>query len=126
LSRAITILVLFFTLIISSCSAGSSDSQGQTSQSLIEDGKRVYNIQCASCHALEKDKVVVGPSLYAIATNASKRVEGQDARSYIEASILNPNEYVVPGSPGLMPSDFGQRLSEDELEALIAYMLTLK
>jgi hypothetical protein len=49
------------------------------------------------------------------------------ASAYIRDSILNPNAYVVEGfSEGLMPLDMKDQMSPDDLEAVVAYLLTLK
>ncbi len=40
--------------------------------------------------------------------------------------MLNPNEYVVQGFPESMPPDFGKRLTGEEFDAIIAYLLTLQ
>jgi hypothetical protein len=52
-------------------------------------------------------------------------VPGLDAQAYIEQSILDPNAFVVEGFPsGVMPQDFRSRLSQDELQALVDYLLS--
>ena len=38
--------------------------------------------------------------------------------------MLSPGAYVVPGYPDAMPPDLGKRLRGDELDAVVAYMLT--
>ncbi len=46
--------------------------------------------------------------------------------AYLRESIINPNAKVVEGfSPNLMPLDFGQRLSEEQIASIIAYIKTL-
>ena len=66
--------------------------------------------------------VIVGPPL---AATAETRVAGRDARSYIEQSIFDPSAYLNPGHKDLMPKTFGPILSQEELNALEAYLLTL-
>jgi len=53
-------------------------------------------------------------------------MDGLDARQYIELSILKPDAYLVEGFPNTMPSDFGKKLTSEELNDLVAYLLTLK
>ena len=58
---------------------------------------------------------------------ASERVPGMDARAYITQSILDPSAYVVEGFPdGLMPRKLDQELSKEDVEAVVAYLMTLK
>ncbi len=82
---------------------------------------------CSRCHGMTGDTVIVGPSLAGIATRGRERIQGMDAEGYIRNSIEDPTAYTVQGfSEGLMPLDLKDQLSEEELEALVAYLLTLK
>ena len=97
-----------------------------------ERGKELFNAPavagqagCTSCHSLEPDVTLVGPSLAGVATRAAQRVPGMSAAEYLKQSLLNPNAYVVEGFPqGVMPTYKG--LSEQDLQDLIAFLLTLK
>ncbi len=85
------------------------------------------NTGCHICHSLQPNTVIVGPSLAGIATRAASRVPGMSAEEYIRQSILQPNAYVVPGFPaGVMPSNFSELLTAEQLDDLIAFLLTLK
>ena len=53
-------------------------------------GKTVFSLYCASCHAIVPDTVILGPSLAGIAPRAGERLPGVDAESYIRSSILAP------------------------------------
>lgn len=89
-------------------------------------GQRLFQANCASCHATSPDTVIVGPSLAGIVDRAGTRVAGQDASDYIKTSILDPGAYVNAGFDNLMPKTFGRMFNNEEMEALIAYLLTLK
>lgn len=81
---------------------------------------------CITCHLLEDGITGLGPSLMGLNTVAETRVPGMDAREYVRASIVDPNAYVVEGyAPNLMYPDYGTRLSETEIEALIDFVLSL-
>ncbi len=67
----------------------------------------------------------MGPSLAGIGTRAAEHIPDMDARTYIEQSILNPDAYIVEGFPNAMPNDFGKKLSGEELDALVHFLLTL-
>ncbi len=78
---------------------------------------------CSSCHAIAKDQVLVGPSLYGIWNTAATREPGVAARDYVFESILTPNKFVANGfAQGLMPASFAQSLTTQQLADLIAYM----
>jgi mono/diheme cytochrome c family protein len=89
---------------------------------------------CMSCHSVGADQtVLIGPPLYNIVERAATRVEGQNAVDYIHNSIINPEALIAPvpeGSPVQqwalqMPHGFGDVLSEQDLNNVIAYLLTL-
>lgn len=87
----------------------------------------MFSSYCARCHETGVDSVIVGPSLMGIATRASERVPGMDARAYIAQSILEPSAYMVEGFPdGLMPRELAEELTKEDVEAVVAYLLTLK
>jgi len=80
---------------------------------------------CGACHTLADAGAagVVGPALDGIGTWGAERVPGLDAAAYIEASILSPNEFVEQGYPAsVMPQDFSTRISQEQLDLLVAYL----
>lgn len=89
---------------------------------------------CATCHATEAGKVLLGPSLGGIATDAAgafkeSDYEGtaKDAAGWLREQIVNPNLEVVEGfQPNVMPQKYGTELSSQELDDIVAYLLTLK
>ncbi len=95
-----------------------------TPDPLVVQGKQVFQQECAICHATVPETIIRGPSLAGIASRASTRVVGLDARGYLYTSILNPSAYLVEGFQDLMPADLGKRLTGPELDAVVAYLLT--
>lgn len=81
---------------------------------------------CASCHSLAQDVVIVGPSLAGIAGRASERVPGQTAAVYLRNAILYPSDYLVPGYDDLMAKNLGAALTVDQVDDLVAFLLTLE
>ncbi len=82
---------------------------------------------CISCHSLEPDVVIVGPSQAGVATRARMRVPSQSAEAYIRAAIIAPDEYVVEGyEPGVMYQHYETDLSAGEINDLVAFLLTLE
>jgi cytochrome c oxidase subunit 2 len=93
---------------------GGGGGGGQTAA----DGKTVFDENgCGSCHTLSEagSSGTVGPDLDNIA-NADK--------AYIRQSIVDPNADVVQGFPrDVMPENFRDQLSTEELDALVEYLL---
>ena len=81
---------------------------------------------CRLCHSIKPDEVIVGPSLAGIATRAATRVPGMSAEEYIRQSITHPDAYIVPGFDNKMPSYISEGLSQQDLDDLVAFLMTLK
>ncbi|MFN8531584.1 MAG: c-type cytochrome [Anaerolineae bacterium] len=80
---------------------------------------------CSTCHSLEPGAVVVGPSLSGVASRAGSRISGLSAEAYLRQSILTPGAYVVSGFPDAMARNLGDVLDSDQLNQIIAFLLTL-
>jgi cytochrome c oxidase subunit 2 len=82
------------------------------------DGATVFaDNGCASCHTLKPANATgtVGPDLDKI---------DHPTAAFIKQSIEDPNKVVTKGfQPNIMPQDFGTKLSPDELDALVEYLL---
>lgn len=89
-------------------------------------GKQVFSAECARCHATVPGTVIVGPSLAGIADRAADREPGVLAKNYLLKSIMVPDSYVVEGFEDLMPADLAKKLTGEELDAVVAYLLTLE
>lgn len=81
---------------------------------------------CATCHSLEPEVIVVGPSLAGVAMRALTRVPGQSAEDYLRTSLLHPGDYVVEGFGNVMAQNLGDVLSSEQINNLIAFLLTLE
>ncbi len=119
----------FLMVLLLFALAGCSDSPAQptpTLAPLAAKGQQVFKQNCGACHALSPDTIVVGPSLAGVAARVAGLSPDLDARQYLELSILKPDAYVVQGFSDVMPRDFGKKLTGEELDALVAFLLTLK
>jgi nitric oxide reductase subunit C len=95
----------------------------------VENGRYWFSrppANCATCHSLEPGVVVVGPSLAGVATRAQTRVPGQSAEEYLRTSLLHPGEYVVEGFGNVMAQNLGDVLSGEQINNLVAFLLTLE
>ena len=118
------IFLIVLGLMLSACGSDVSEARPLSEEEMA--GERLFVQNCASCHSTVGDAVIVGPSLAGIATRAEDKVAGQDGRSYIETSILEPSSFVNEGFGDLMPKTFGKTLTGEELDWLLAYLLQLE
>lgn len=82
---------------------------------------------CSICHSLDSGETGVGPSLAGVGLVAASRVESMSAEEYLRSSILEPDEYIVDGfRPGQMLDVYDSRLSDDEIDALVAFLIDLE
>jgi len=90
-------------------------------------GHQLYrSLGCANCHEPNLFGQRLGPPLDRIGTVAATRRPGMSAEDYIRQSIVDPGAYLVPGYQDSMPRDLGRDLSPTDLDALVAYLLSLK
>jgi cytochrome c553 len=84
---------------------------------------------CMSCHEVDNnEQLSVGPGLRGIANVAGSRVPELSAEEYLCRAIVAPREHIVEGYPEdniLMPITYGATLTQQQINDLIAYMLTL-
>ena len=72
---------------------------------------------CSGCHTLKDagSTAQVGPDL-------DKFLKGKPD-AFIQQSIVKPDAFIEKGyKPGIMPPNFGQTLSKDDLKTLVAYL----
>ena len=63
--------------------------------------------------------MIVGPSLAGIASRSDEAT--------IRTSILDPEAVITEGfPPGTMPQVWGEELSDQQLDDIVAYLMTLK
>lgn len=118
-------IIVFTVTTLAACSSMGA-APTPTLSSLEQQGQSVYTLRCAQCHALTPDTVEIGPSLAGVATRAATRIPGYNAQTYIETSVVLPQDYIVDGFTDTMPANFGKELTSEELTALVAYLMTLK
>jgi cytochrome c553 len=103
-----------------------------------ERGKQLFNGEtqfangslpaCNSCHAdIVEGESPLGPNLSNIGNRAATTLEGQSAEAYLRASLLEPDAYLAPGyQEGIMYREYPEVLSQQDVNDLLAYMLTLQ
>ncbi len=83
------------------------------------------SMACAGCHLLGSIGVgVTGPDLNELPDVAGTRVAGQDAETYVHESIVNPNAFAPEGYlANLMPANFDERMSEEQIQEMVTWLL---
>jgi cytochrome c551/c552 len=83
-----------------------------------EAGQSVFTGQgCDGCHALD----AVGASA-SVGPDLDESLQGKDAE-YVRTAIVEPNTEVAEGyAPNIMPQDYGDKLSEKQLDDLVALL----
>ena len=94
---------------------------------------------CNACHSIAPGVNMAGPTLAGIAARAeeslrSSELKGRvnDVAGYIRESILDPSAHLVPGAMysangvSFMPNTYGKALQDDQIDQLVAYLMTLR
>jgi mono/diheme cytochrome c family protein len=119
-------LFLCLLLLVACGGAAAEPTAVPTLSPQAQVGKQVFSRVCGACHSTSPDTIIVGPSLAGVASRAEARVEGQDAYTYLLTSVMQPDAYLVEGYENLMPASLSKELTGEELDAVIAYLQTLK
>jgi mono/diheme cytochrome c family protein len=100
---------------------GTVPGEVDLSQGNAEDGETVFtdvaNPACGSCHTYGPagTEQTLGPNL-------DEALADKDAQFILE-SIVNPDAEVTSGfADNLMPEDYGQKLNEQQLADLVAFL----
>ncbi|MGH3032368.1 MAG: c-type cytochrome [Gaiellaceae bacterium] len=114
-------LVVAVALFAAGCGGGDEEAPPEgapAAQGDPERGKDVFAAQgCVNCHTFEAagSTATIGPDL-------DETLQGQSPEE-IRESIVNPNAEIAEGfEPGVMPEDFGDKLSDQELNDLVAFL----
>jgi mono/diheme cytochrome c family protein len=100
-----------------------------TVEELVRAGEEVFHGAggCEACHGLgTRAPKLLEPEgdLGPIGARCGRRVEGMSCKEYLHASLVRPNEYVVPGYEPIMP-DMSRQLSPAQIWAVVAFLESL-
>ncbi len=94
----------------------------------VERGRKVWEVYCKTCHSTD-GAVGSGPSWLGIFNEEVELVDGTKFpadETYILESILKPNDKIVKGfAANLMPQNFGEQLTERQIQDVIEFMRSL-
>lgn len=104
--------------------------QARVSNDPVERGKKLATQSgCVGCHTTD-GRVVVGPTWQGLFGSQRTIADGTTVtadEAYLKNSIVSPNVQIVQGfTPNIMPPNYGQTLSEAQLNDLIAYIRSVK
>src|SRR5258705_444886 len=100
-----------------------------TNSENLNRGRQIYNsggtsaVPCATCHTLDGSELV-GPSFQGLKDRAGSAVDGMSAEDYIRQSIVDPSAHIVPDYPDSMYKGYGDVLSDEDIDGLIAYLMS--
>ena len=97
---------------------GQAPGGGQPSQAVLAEGERLFDDEgCSGCHSLQAAGATgeVGPNLDTALQNQSP--------AFIETSIVDPQAEIAEGYQDLMPTTFGDSLSQQQIDALVQYLV---
>ena len=83
---------------------------------------------CAVCHTIEGITAgLVGPDLTHIGTDASSRKSGVTPEDYLTEAIRDPGAFAAEGvdraTLGLMPQAIAANLTDQQVEALVQFLM---
>ncbi len=90
-----------------------------TTEEPAPEDSRLFTLNgCSNCHTLADAGSGTGAG-----PNLDDALRGKDA-DFVRESIVNPDAEIAAGfQGGVMPGDYGERLSDEQLEALVEYLL---
>ena len=93
----------------------------------VQRGRQVYGEKnCASCHQIGSSGATTAPALTRIGSTAATRKPGTSAQDYLIEAIRDPGAYIVPGYPDTMPRGLDRGMTQEDLDDLVQYLLTLR
>jgi len=126
----------------STAPSGPADKGRPPSDEPVARGQTLFNAPtagCFACHSVAPGVNLAGPTLAGIAARAQSAIKepaykgsAKDAEAYIRESITNPHAYLVPGPTysaagrSFMPDHYDKTLKPEQIDALVAYLATLK
>lgn len=137
------LLLSLALLLLAACGGGTAEETETEAEPAAagdaQAGEQLYNQTsigsapgCVTCHSVEPtddplQPSPVGPSHYGLADRAGDYVEGMSAEDYLRESIVEPDAHVVEGfTAGVMYQNYGEDLTDQQIDNLVAYLLTLE
>jgi mono/diheme cytochrome c family protein len=114
-------LLLVMAMALAACGGGgaSADDPAAAGKELFATTVIGTQAGCSTCHSLDEGTVIVGPSMAGVGARLSE--------AELRESILDPNAVLVDDFPAdTMPPVWADELSDEQVDQLVAYLLSLK
>lgn len=124
-------------------SYGEEQSGAAASDDPVALGERLFRATppgCFTCHSVAPGVTLAGPSMAGIGVRAAAVVEGEEytgtaetPEGYIRESIVEPSAHIPDGPStfatngrSVMPDNYDETLTADQIEQLVAYLSSLR
>lgn len=136
-ARWMIAVLLVLALLVAGCGQAkpsSSASEASSGEGNLPPAPPIEKVKpliqkggCGTCHmipGIEGATGTVGPEL----CDPAKEVqEGKEDLNFLREAIVDPNAEIAKGyQPNIMPQNFGQLFSKEELDTLVAFIANLK
>lgn len=94
-----------------------------------ERGRIVFNGagQCATCHSVDGSDRPTGPGMLGIASHVAERHPDRELIEFLHESIVHTDAVIAEGyAPGVMPNNYEEILTAQQIDDLIAYLVSLE
>jgi cytochrome c len=133
-SKRIAGALVLMGLLLMACGGPSTEpgnpERGQALFNAPVESSRGEIQPCSACHAIvegQKSRTGLGTNFHDLGARAGGMVQGQSAEQYLRTAIVDPDAYLAGNfQDGLMSREYGKFLTPQQIEDLVAYMLTLK
>lgn len=122
---------------------GEDESPAAASDEPVAQGEALFRSSppsCFTCHSTSPGVVMAGPTMAGMAARAEEMVGSEGytgsaatAEAYIRESILDPDAHIAEGRDffasggrSMMPSDYDESLTTDQVDQLVAYLMSLR
>jgi cytochrome c2 len=129
--RSYRVMLLVLLALLGACGSTAAGGDPAAGQKLFSGETRMGNPDappCVQCHAVVPGgEASIGNNLSNIGNRAATTVLGQPAEDYLRTSITDPDALLTGGfQEGIMYRGYRRDLTPQQIDDLIAYMLTLK
>jgi len=138
--RVAFLLLLLAALLVSGCAgigqagvAALPPGDAQRGRALFSQVSIRNTPGCVTCHSLARYKAIVGPSLWGVSTRAGRIIQSPSyqgtaasAEQFLREAITKPDANLAPGFAHSVMPDWLTVLDEQQIQDLVAYLMTLE